>query len=297
MDLVKVYIIQSITAASNNLRLNAQQIEVVGLLRETIRKSCDLGEDITRMKKTTAFSKLAIRLNEIYNYLTQGKVDFLKISEQFREHSSFLIRDLNQFLENVSPQLYNESIVRMNGGIEATNTKLENGIDVDLAKREYNSVEFIKEISLERPGDITESPIVKEEAVLSFSPGQFKDFEEQILQQITPVDNLLKRMLNENIDYEELGKFSEILNHYGEESEQKGLTLISDMHKMISISFNRIKSESLAVNKYVIDSLRACLIVIAALVKEKDVNITGYLNRAEEYGTKVLRINNRVMNK
>ncbi|MCW8816627.1 MAG: hypothetical protein OQK52_01985, partial [Ignavibacteriaceae bacterium] len=42
MDLVKVYLIQSITSAANNLRLNAQQIEVVGLLRETITNCEDV---------------------------------------------------------------------------------------------------------------------------------------------------------------------------------------------------------------------------------------------------------------
>ncbi|MCK7522787.1 MAG: hypothetical protein MZV64_36440 [Ignavibacteriales bacterium] len=104
MDLVKVYLIQSITTAANNLRLNAQQIEVVGLLRETIVNSKDLGSELLLMKKTTELSKLAIRLSEIHSFLTQGKVDFVKISEQFREHSRYLIRDLNQFLENVSPK-------------------------------------------------------------------------------------------------------------------------------------------------------------------------------------------------
>ena len=91
MDLIKVYLIQSITSAANNLRLNAQQIEVVGLLRETIITSKDVGAEFLKMKKSTELSKLAIRLNEIYSFLTQGKVDFVKISEQFREHSRYLI--------------------------------------------------------------------------------------------------------------------------------------------------------------------------------------------------------------
>ena len=56
MDLVKVYLIQSITTAANNLRLNAQQIEVVGLLRETIVNSKDLGSDLLLMKKNTELS-------------------------------------------------------------------------------------------------------------------------------------------------------------------------------------------------------------------------------------------------
>ncbi len=128
MDLVKVYLIQSITTAANNLRLNAQQIEVVGLLRETMVNSNDLGADLLLMKKTTELSKLAIRLGEIHSFLTQGKVDFVKISEQFREHSRYLIRDLNQFLENVSPKIYKDAFEKINNG----NTT---SIDVELVDR------------------------------------------------------------------------------------------------------------------------------------------------------------------
>ena len=67
MDLVKVYLIQSITTAANNLRLSAQQIEVVGLLRETIVNANDLGAELLLMKKSTELSKLAIRLGEIHS--------------------------------------------------------------------------------------------------------------------------------------------------------------------------------------------------------------------------------------
>lgn len=128
MDLVKVYLIQSITTAANNLRLNAQQIEVVGLLRETIVNSTDLGSELLLMKKTTELSKLAIRLAEIHTFLTQGKVDFVKISEQFREHSRYLIRDLNQFLESVSPKIYKDAFNKINNGFP-------NSIDVELVDR------------------------------------------------------------------------------------------------------------------------------------------------------------------
>ena len=65
MNLIKQYIIQSITNAANSLRLSTQKIEVVGLLKELISKSEDLEADIIKMKKITQFSTLAIRLNEI----------------------------------------------------------------------------------------------------------------------------------------------------------------------------------------------------------------------------------------
>ena len=109
--------------------MNSQQIEVVGLLRETIINSENLGETLFKMKKSTVLSKLAIRLHEVYNFLTHGKVDFLKISEQFREHSGYLIRDLNQFLENVTPMDYNKAMELIN---ETERTE----INVELINRE-----------------------------------------------------------------------------------------------------------------------------------------------------------------
>ncbi len=78
MDLIKHYINQSITIAANNLRLNNQQIEVVALLKEAINKSDNLSDDLINMKRITELSLLAIRLNEIYNSLTQNPIDFLK---------------------------------------------------------------------------------------------------------------------------------------------------------------------------------------------------------------------------
>jgi len=46
--------------------------------------------------------------------------------------------------------------------------------------------------------------------------------------------------------------------------------------------------------KDVVDALRACLIVIVAVVKGKEVDITNYLNRAEEFGKriKIIKIRN-----
>jgi hypothetical protein len=40
----------------------------------------------------------------------------------------------------------------------------------------------------------------------------------------------------------------------------------------------------------VIEALRACLIVIVAVVKGKEVDITNYLNKAEEFGKKIQSI-------
>ena len=60
------------------------------------------------------------------------------------------------------------------------------------------------------------------------------------------------------------------------------------MHNILKEAFKGIISGNILINKLVIESLRACLIVIAAVVKGKEIDITDYLNRAEKFGKKYL---------
>lgn len=283
MNLVKVYIIQSLTTASNNLRLNSQQIEVVGLLRETIMNSENLGDTLLKMKKSTVFSKLAIRINEIYIFLTQGKIDFLKISDQFREHSRYLIRDLNQFLENVTPVEYNNAM-------EVVNEIEKSEINVELSNRELNDDALL----------IKESNKLKEEIIMqddSDESESFRSFEEQILAPIKAVDDVLKKLSTGQVNNEELSKYSAIMEKNSLFANTRGFGIISDMHKILFLSFEEIKSGSLIIDKSIVESLRACLIVIAAVVKGKEIDITDYLNKAEEFGKKYFEGKNQVQDK
>lgn len=271
MELVKVYLIQSITTAANNLRLNAQQIEVVGLLRETIINAEDIGAELLLMKKTTELSKLAIRLSEIHTFLTQGKVDFIKISEQFREHSRYLIRDLNQFLENVTPNIFKNAFSKMN------NTQ-ESALDIELVDRSNLSQElFDKGLS------ITDEKSSEVQPKITYTT---LDFEKKILSPIKSLDDILKKIPSGNVSDQELKHTSELMTEHAELSSQQGFKVLSQMHTLIALSFDAISKDNLIVDKTIVESLRACLIVIVAVVKRKDVDITGYLNRAEEFGNK-----------
>jgi len=279
MDLVKVYLIQSITTAANNLRLNAQQIEVVGLLRETVVNSKDLGTELLQMKKTTELSKLAIRLSEIHSFLTQGKVDFVKISEQFREHSRYLIRDLNQFLENVSPKIYKDAFIKINNG-KAT------PIDVELVDRGALAGEIMTKSVIEGNGNLNDS--VEKNIYAS------TDFEKRILSPIKTVDDLFKKIPSGKVSDNELKEYAELMEEHYALSVSQGFNVIAKMYKIITSALDEVRNGKLLVDKTVIESLRACLIVIVAVVKRKDVDITGYLNRAEEFGDKYFKQNNRV---
>jgi len=274
MDLVKIYLIQSITTAANNLRLNAQQIEVVGLLRETIVNSENLGEELMLMKKTTELSKLAIRLSEIHTFLTQGKVDFVKISEQFREHSRYLIRDLNQFLESVSPKIYKDAFSNVNNGFV-------DSVDVELVDRSDLAGELMeKEPTLEE-NNLEEEKIEEKKNLISSV-----DFEKKILSPVKSLDEVLKKFSTGEEDETELIHYSELMQDHASLASLHGFELIAKMHEIVASTFSALNSGKLKADKTVIEALRACLIVIVAVVKKKDVDITGYLNRAEEFGKK-----------
>lgn len=279
MDLIKQYIIQSISAASNNLRLNTQKIEVVALLRETIIKSDDLEADIKKMKKVTELSTLAIRLNEIYSYLTQSSVDFFKLSEKFKTHAQYLIKDLSQMLEMVSPAVFKQKIEQLNP--QPVETVKEKSIDVDLSKRKPDEKAFEKSESEK----LKESFIFEEEK--EDEDLFFQNFEDTILKPVKPVDNMLKQFSSGSVNHEEILKFSRQMKANAELSEKVGSEIIANMHRIISKSLILIHRRELMPGRDIIESIRACLIVIVAVVKGKEVDITNYLNRAEEFGRKI----------
>lgn len=279
MDLVKQYIIQSLTAASNNLRLNSQQIEVVALLREAIQNSDDVANDIWEMKKITQLSTFAIRLNEIYNFLTQGKVDFFKISEKFKEHSQYLVRDLNHLLETVNPGSFKTALKVLKG---ETEEKEQEGkeIDVDLSRREADPEDLV----------IKESEALKAEFIMEDDNDEdeaYHNFEQIILEPIKSVDTLLKNITLKKINNVEIIKYANVMSRNASLSEKIGFDIIANMHSTISMALLFIKAGNLQPSTNVIEEMRACLIVIVAIIKGKEVDITNYLKKAEGFGKKI----------
>jgi hypothetical protein len=288
MDFVKQYIVQSISAASNNLRLSTQKIEVVALLRECIVKSENLEEDIKQMKKITELSTLAIRLNEIYKYLKSNQVDLLKLSEKFKEHSQYLIKDLNAMLETVTPAVFKAALDKM--GNQNIQAKLEerkedsNEINVDLSKREKESKVFEK----------SETEILKEKIIMEEDKDEedvfFQNYEAEVLKPIKPIDAMLKKLAENEVNTDQLNSFAKTMKINGELSAKIGFDIIANMHSIIAKAFQLIKTRELMPGREVIESMRACLIVIVAVVRGKEVDITNYLNRAEEFGREIQTI-------
>lgn len=281
VDLQKQYIVQSITVASNNLRLTTQQIEVVSQIRDLIIKSTKLDEDIKLMKKITELSKFAIKLGEIYNFLSQTQVDMLKLSERFKEHSSLLINEINTLLNNVTPVTFKEMCDRIKKGFNNSEAEVAKAISVDLSRRVIDEHVFEKNVTEELKENIILNDEKPDDDFL------IQNYENTILDQIKPLDQLLKKLSQDEFDYEQIGIFAELMKTNGELSAKIGSEIISDMHFIISNALTQIKDRKLMPGKEVIESIRACLIVIVAIVRGKDVDITGYLNRAEKFGNTI----------
>jgi len=274
MDFSKQYITQCISAAANSLRLTTQQIEIVALLKEEILSSTDLQEDIRLMKKITELSTLAIKMGEILNYLENSTIDFFKVSEIFKDHSRNLIRDLSILLDSTNPSAFKSSL-----------EKIKN-LNADF--NEKKSEQFSNRISLQ--SDL-ESDRLKEKFILDDEIEDddilLQQYEANILSPIKPFDEFLNRVYSDNYESEEISYYINMFSNNLNSSKKFGFDLIANMHSTIKNTLELLKSGKLKADKDVIDSLRACLIVIAAIIKGKDVDITNFLNKADSLHRKI----------
>lgn len=269
MDYVKEYIKQAISIAANNLRLSSGKIETVTILKDHLGKSDDLAVEVARMKKITELSKLGIKLGEILKYLETNKIDFLKISEDFKEQSHSLIMILSNLLDVVTPKHLNEIL------------------DEEIDKSDLIIIEEDKSI------DDAETAPLKEEIIMDELETQkkrtFEDYQQQILKPVKGLGEFLTRLLADDYHKDELKSYVEIMKINAELSEEEGFKVISHMHIVFAVGMKLILNDKMVINKSVIESLRACLIVIVAMIKSKNVDITEYLNRAEKFGEQILK--------
>jgi hypothetical protein len=297
MDLIKQYIVQCIVTAANNLRLSTEKIEVVSLLREEITGTNDLEKLILEMKKVTVLSTFAIKLGEIYNYLAKGKVDFLKLSDKFREHGSFIVQELNNILEKISPQNFRQISSEINEHLEPQ-IHTEVSLEMQTEKKGI-IIEDIRDIPAETVMNAElkkpENEKLKEEFILDIEEKNedipFEKFEERILSPIKSIDKFLKELSPDRINNTDLEDYYKIMTKNAEISYRIGFDIIANMHSIFAKGLLLIKSKAIMPVKEVIEGMRACLIVIVAVVRGKEVDITNYLNRAENFGKQIQDLN------
>jgi len=279
LDLAKQYIIQCIVAAANNLRLSSEKIETVAILRERLNNCESLSEEIKNFKKITELSKLGIKLSDLQNFIDNGKIEFVKLSEKFKEHSYGLVKELNGVLDIITPHAARMSFQKFDNG----------GLDIDLTNQKVNSFDTIvqspPEIELPRRSraDELREAIIFEE-LNKDNDFNFENFEEKVLRPVKELDPFLNRVLKYEYTENQINTYIKIMFDNAELSKKVGFEILSNMHSIFAKGLELINQKKIAPSSNVIESLRACLIVIVAVVRGKEVDITNYLTRAENFG-------------
>ncbi len=294
MQVDKQYIIQAIVVAANNLRLNSEKIESVAILREHLNQAQNLSDEINRLKKITELSKLAIKLGEIHTHINNRKIDFLKLSDEFKKQSHSLVVVLSNFLDIVTPVKIRElldSQTEIPAGTKEEpreNKELELPNDVinisskTAGSREDKSGES-EELKKQIIFDDLENEDEEEDKV------SIEEFQDSILKPIKRMEMLLTKLENQSYDDIELRSYIDVMKKHAELSDQAGVKVIANMHVIFAVGLKLIVNKKLVPDSNIVECLRACLIVIVAVVKNKDVDITSYLNKAEQFGEQILQ--------
>ena len=297
MDLVKQYIIQCIQTAANNLRLSSEKIEVVALLKEHFAESESLEDEILQMKKITEFSKFAIKLGEIYNFIAKEKVDFLKLSDHFKLHISALVRELNYLLDVITPSLFHQKMK-----IEEINltTKFEEKFtEEEVQEKEISDSESQDNFEEENYEELDESDsgfvvlgknkVESEETEIKESEPEMtlEEYENLVVNPIKQLDSILEQVVRSEKSTKELEDFIEIFENNLELSKKYSTEIVVRMHMIFLHTLRLFRKNELLPVVPVIEGMRSCLIVIVALVRGKDVDISYYQNMAEDFWKKI----------
>ncbi len=281
MDFAKQYIIQCIVAAANNLRLSSEKIETVAIIKERLNDSNDLLEEIKNFKKITELSKLGIKIHEIYNFLHNGKIDFLKLSDKFKEHALSLVRELNLVLDVLTPVNIREVFKRFEPKI--SNQEMQ---EFEI-KGTYTQIDEIVDVPKRSKADEIKEALIMDD-IENNEKISFDSYQETIIKPIKEFDSFLNRVLKFNFTDGEMNSIIKTINENAALSKKMNFEMISEMHTVLAKGLELLNQKKLAPSINVIESLRACLIVIVALVKNKEVDITNYLTRAENFGKSIL---------
>ena len=287
MDLAKQYIIQCIVAAANNLRLSSEKIETVALIRERLNSTENLSDEIKNFKKITELSKLGIKLGEIHSFIETGKYDFAKFSDKFKEHSYSLVSDMNVMLDVLTPNAA-RAVFRKVEENSLNNDTSKHVMKSDVESSEQ-TINITPEIELPRRSHADElrEAIIFEELNKDTSL-DFENYEEKVLRPVKELDSFLNRVMKYEFTENEIKGHIRKMTENAELSKKIGFEILSNMHTVFARGLELIDKKKIAASPNVVESLRACLIVIVAVVRGKEVDITSYLNRAENFGRTII---------
>ncbi len=106
---------------------------------------------------------------------------FLKVSDQFKEHSRYLIKDLGHMLDISTPQSFKTAIEKLKSSIVFPKEEIK----IDLSKRVPDDEPFVQVSS-----DEIKEEIIFNEDFKNDDEELIQNFEPTILSPIKPLDNI-----------------------------------------------------------------------------------------------------------
>jgi hypothetical protein len=277
MDFSKLYIKKCIDYSAGLSKFSPDKKSCLTTFCDFLLSFEDCGIIISELKKITETSKMAIHISQIHEFCNNAELDFLSLSQKFVEHAKVLSGDIERFLEVVNSEKLKEII---------------NNIEINL-KNHLNQVVKSNESVDNNIGNIEQNNKLKEEFILSDDDEEENSYEfysRTVLSPVKELDSFLKRLEFYETDINEMEKYQTIMEKNAYLSKKYSFELIADMHFYFSGALKHIIEHRLIADKELIEKMRACLIVIAALVRQKDVDITNYLNKADKLGKLIQNI-------
>ncbi len=283
-EITKKYLEQCFNNAVNGLHLKAGQVEIITKLRELLFDSGSVAGVIERMKKNTELSTFAIKLNEAYNFIETNEIDFSSVSYHFNEHTENISKTLNKLIEQFDWQNFQRIVARLNE-LELATTE-NTGSETEMAEfmLDYEPTGNDDDETLEMKSDFILDDEVLERDL------SFAEYKEKVLDSIKNLDALLNDLLDGKHSAEQIFKCLRTVEINKTLSEKHNFDIITRMHQTFEDSLRLIQRGVIKINKQLIYAMRSCLIVIAAIIKDKKVDITEFLKRAEFLGREIEKL-------
>lgn len=313
IDLERQYIIQCFVNSANTLRLSSEKIEVVALLKEHFNKVEDIKEEIFRLKKITEFSKFAVKMDDVLAFVSKNNIDLLQLSDNLKDHIHFIVKEVSNLLDVLTPittkGLLNpvptkpQNEVTTQKGLEIPDnidfnilqkedvkvTKVESkNSSSTLIKKELEKESFSIELPKASESDLLKEDYILDELNAKTSGFTFDNYEDTIMKPVKELDQFLKKINLYEYTSNEYDNYIRKMRTNADLSSTMGFEIISQMHIVFARGMELLRDKVLNPTESVVEGLRSCLIVIVAVVRSKDVDITAYLSRAESFGKKLM---------
>ncbi len=237
------YIVQAFVNSANDLRLNSHRVVLINMIKDFLYKCEDIDFGIAELKKITEFSKFAIRLGQL-NLFTKQKPDFLLISSIIKSESQSLIPIIQQMLDSLSVEFANEKLLEI--------------------KEKFNSDVPLKKVEVNKDASVEKEELRK--SILSF---------------IRKADVLLSEFDNDENDVVIKDEILSELSFLRSRLIILNNDLVDNMFSIFDSLLAELQNDEN--REEIIEALRASMIVIVATIREKDVDLKPFIERAMNF--------------